>query len=668
MKDNLLHLETSLYLLQHANNPVHWRPWSQSTLDFAKAEGKLMIVSIGYSSCHWCHVMENESFEDLEVAEIMNTHFVNVKVDREERPDIDQLYMSSVQLMGVQGGWPLNCILLPDGRPIYGGTYFKKEKWIQILKAVVETYERDAGRVEEFAREMNDNLQDQHFQFLENDAEVTPGELKSWVIKWKTSFDTLLGGYQYVPKFPLPNHMRFMLDYGLEERDQSLRNHVHSTLKFMGNGGIFDHVEGGFSRYSTDAVWKVPHFEKMLYDNAQLISLYSLAALSLGQQKDVGFYKSIVMQTYEWLAKTLKTSSGFFLCSQDADTEGEEGAYYCWTEKELKAILKENFNWFQELYSIDEHEIWEHELYILQKKYTHFDFAQKQNWSEAIMESKIHEARTLLSNARSKRIKPLIDTKSLTSWNSLLIQGFCHAYVAFGNEYILKEALSICEWLVHRQFDEKTGVLYRNNVNGKASIDGFLDDYANAIQALICLYQTKGDLDHLMLAKKLVEIVEVEFFSKDQNLCYYTKRNTKLIARKIDVDDDVMPSSNSVMAHNFYSLGYYFRNERWIQNSKEMLQKVKGLISKYPGSYVNWMGLYYRILKGPAELSVLGQEAISHSQITKLQGLNILVSYHREIAVSAAYSDDGIYLCRDKVCLPKMKTLDEAIIHLNSSK
>ena len=668
MKDNLLHLETSLYLLQHANNPVHWRPWSQSTLDFAKAEGKLMIVSIGYSSCHWCHVMENESFEDLEVAEIMNTHFVNVKVDREERPDIDQLYMSSVQLMGVQGGWPLNCILLPDGRPIYGGTYFKKEKWIQILKAVVETYELDAGRVEEFAREMNDNLQDQHFQFLENDAEVTPGELKSWVIKWKTSFDTLLGGYQYVPKFPLPNHMRFMLDYGLEERDQSLRNHVHSTLKFMGNGGIFDHVEGGFSRYSTDAVWKVPHFEKMLYDNAQLISLYSLAALSLGQQKDVGFYKSIVMQTYEWLTTTLKTSSGAFLCSQDADTEGEEGAYYCWTEKELKAILKENFNWFQELYSIDEHEIWEHELYILQKKYTHFDFAQKQNWSEAIMESKIHEVRTLLSNARSKRIKPLIDTKSLTSWNSLLIQGFCHAYVAFGNEYILKEALSVCEWLVHRQFNEKTGVLYRNNVNGKASIDGFLDDYANAIQALICLYQTKGDLDHLMLAKKLVEIVEVEFFSKDQNLCYYTKRNTKLIARKIDVDDDVMPSSNSVMAHNFYSLGYYFRNERWIQNSKDMLQKVKGLISKYPGSYVNWMGLYYRILKGPAELSVLGQEAISHSQITKLQGLNILVSYHREIAVSAAYSDDGIYLCRNKVCLPKMKTLDEAIIHLHSSK
>ena len=668
MKDNLLHLETSLYLLQHANNPVHWRPWSQSTLDFAKAEGKLMIVSIGYSSCHWCHVMENESFEDLEVAEIMNTHFVNVKVDREERPDIDQLYMSSVQLMGVQGGWPLNCILLPDGRPIYGGTYFKKEKWIQILKAVVETYELDAGRVEEFAREMNDNLQDQHFQFLENDAEVTPGELKSWVIKWKTSFDTLLGGYQYVPKFPLPNHMRFMLDYGLEERDQSLRNHVHSTLKFMGNGGIFDHVEGGFSRYSTDAVWKVPHFEKMLYDNAQLISLYSLAALSLGQQKDVGFYKSIVMQTYEWLTTTLKTSSGAFLCSQDADTEGEEGAYYCWTEKELKAILKENFNWFQELYSIDEHEIWEHELYILQKKYTHFDFAQKQNWSEAIMESKIHEARTLLSNARSKRIKPLIDTKSLTSWNSLLIQGFCHAYVAFGNEYILKEALSVCEWLVHRQFNEKTGVLYRNNVNGKASIDGFLDDYANAIQALICLYQTKGDLNHLMLAKKLVEIVEVEFFSKDQNLCYYTKRNTKLIARKIDVDDDVMPSSNSVMAHNFYSLGYYFRNERWIQNSKDMLQKVKGLISKYPGSYVNWMGLYYRILKGPAELSVLGQEAISHSQITKLQGLNILVSYHREIAVSAAYSDDGIYLCRNKVCLPKMKTLDEAIIHLHSSK
>ena len=286
MKDNLLHLETSLYLLQHANNPVHWRPWSQTTLDFAKAKGKLMIVSIGYSSCHWCHVMEDESFEDLEVAEIMNTHFINVKVDREERPDIDQLYMSSVQLMGVQGGWPLNCILLPDGRPIYGGTYFQKEKWIQILKAVVETYEQDSLRVEEFAREMSDNLQDKHFQFLENNSEITSEELNAWITKWRASFDNVLGGYQYVPKFPLPNHMRFMLDYGQDEQDISLAAHVHLTLQAMGNGGIFDHVEGGFARYSTDALWKVPHFEKMLYDNAQLISLYSLASLA-HSKKDV---------------------------------------------------------------------------------------------------------------------------------------------------------------------------------------------------------------------------------------------------------------------------------------------------------------------------------------------------------------------------------------------
>ena len=667
MKDNLLHLETSLYLLQHANNPVHWRPWSQTTLDFAKAKGKLMIVSIGYSSCHWCHVMEDESFEDLEVAEIMNTHFINVKVDREERPDIDQLYMSSVQLMGVQGGWPLNCILLPDGRPIYGGTYFQKEKWIQILKAVVETYEQDSLRVEEFAREMSDNLQDKHFQFLENNSEITSEELNAWITKWRASFDNVLGGYQYVPKFPLPNHMRFMLDYGQDEQDISLAAHVHLTLQAMGNGGIFDHVEGGFARYSTDALWKVPHFEKMLYDNAQLISLYSLASLAHSKKDVIDFYKSIVMQTYSWLTATLKTPSGSYLCSQDADTEGAEGKYYCWTKKELKTILKDDFNWFQEYYSIEENEIWENDLYILQKKYTHFDYAQKQNWSEEELDLKVKQARLLLSKERAKKVKPLIDTKSLTSWNALLIQGFCHAYVAFGETRIIDEALSISQWLVRNQYDGEGGV-YRNNVNGKPSIDGFLDDYANTIQALICLYQTNGDLKHLILAKKLCETVEIEFYSKDQRLCYYTKRNTKLIARKIDVDDDVMPSSNSVMAHNFYSLGYYFRNDRWIQNSKDMLQKVKGFISKYPGSYVNWMGLYYRILKGPTEISILGMEALNNSQVSQLHGIHNLVSYHREIAVSAAYSEDGIYLCKEHVCLPKMKTIEGVFTHLNSRK
>ena len=278
MKENKLRHETSLYLLQHAQNPVHWQPWSDEVFGDAKLEGKLVIVSIGYSSCHWCHVMEKESFENEDVARFMNANFINIKVDREERPDVDQLYMSALHLMGVQGGWPLNCILLPDGRPIYGGTYFTQHKWLKVLKSLVETYKNEPKRVEEFAQEMQDNLEDNHYERVSHQGSINEERLNDWVMSLKSSFDSVFGGYEYVPKFPLPNHLDFILSYGYKENDKVLKDHIRTTLFCMANGGIYDHIGGGFARYSTDASWKVPHFEKMLYDNAQLISLYSNAA------------------------------------------------------------------------------------------------------------------------------------------------------------------------------------------------------------------------------------------------------------------------------------------------------------------------------------------------------------------------------------------------------
>ena len=297
MKDNKLASETSLYLLQHAQNPVDWQTWSDEVFGFAKSENKLVIVSIGYSSCHWCHVMEKESFENEDVARFMNANFINIKVDREERPDVDQLYMSALHLMGVQGGWPLNCILLPDGRPIYGGTYFTQHKWLKVLKSLVETYKNESMRVEEFAQEMQKNLEDNYFESVNSQLSINEKLLKDWIMSLKASFDNVFGGYKYVPKFPLPNHLDFILSYGYKENDTVLIDHVKTTLFCMANGGIYDHVDGGFARYSTDASWKVPHFEKMLYDNAQLMALYSNAARKTTDTSEYRFYRTVVTET-----------------------------------------------------------------------------------------------------------------------------------------------------------------------------------------------------------------------------------------------------------------------------------------------------------------------------------------------------------------------------------
>ena len=665
MKDNKLRDETSLYLLQHAQNPVHWQPWSDEVFDLAKSEGKLVIVSIGYSSCHWCHVMEKESFENEDVARIMNAHFINVKVDREERPDIDQLYMSALHLMGVQGGWPLNCILLPDGRPIYGGTYFNKHKWLQVLKSLVETYKNEPKRVEEFAQEMQKNLEDNHYERVDSHAGTNKDRLQDWMMSLKATFDPVFGGYEYVPKFPLPNHLEFLLSYGYNENDEDLKKHLRKTLFCIANGGIYDHVEGGFARYSTDASWKVPHFEKMLYDNAQLIALYSNAARSISDVSEQRFYRAVVVETFGYLLGNLRTPSGSYLCAQDADSGGSEGGYYCWTEAELKELLKTELSWFKELYNIRPDTCWENDLFILQKTESISAFALKQNWTEDEAYAHINRVKLILSERREKRIKPSIDTKSLTSWNALLIDGFCQAYLAFNHNQMLNEANSIADWICTKMTGEN-GLIARNFVNNKANINGFLDDYALSIQAFIKLYQITGVLSHLEFAKDLCETVISKFYSKKQKLFFYTQSDSRLIVRKIDIDDDVVPSSNSVMAHNLSTLGVYYRKEDWLDKSKMMLAKVEGFINKYPSSYVNWMSLYDILLRGSKEISILLSAPLAQSELSKLIQKNHIISYHKELPMSAGQKENGIYLCQNNRCLPKISSIQELVKHLAS--
>ena len=665
MKDNKLASETSLYLLQHAQNPVDWQTWSDEVFGFAKSENKLVIVSIGYSSCHWCHVMEKESFENEDVARFMNANFVNIKVDREERPDVDQLYMSALHLMGVQGGWPLNCILLPDGRPIYGGTYFTQHKWLKVLKSLVETYKNESMRVEEFAQEMQKNLEDNYFESVNSQLSINEKRLKDWIMSLKASFDNVFGGYKYVPKFPLPNHLDFILSYGYKENDTVLKDHVKTTLFCMANGGIYDHVDGGFARYSTDASWKVPHFEKMLYDNAQLMALYSNAARNTTDTSEYRFYRTVVTETFGYLFENLRTPSGSYLCAQDADSGGSEGGYYCWTEMELKELLKTDYSWFKDLYNIRPETCWENDWFILQKTESIDIFALKQNWTEDEAYANIDRVKSILLARRAKRIKPSIDTKSLTSWNALLLTGLCHSYLAFNDKAMLTEANSIADW-IRDKMTGKDGLIARNFVNNKANINGFLDDYALTIQAFIKLYQVNGVLLYLEYAKDLCVMVLDKFYSEKQRLFHFTQTDSRLIARKIDIDDDVIPSSNSVMAHNLNTLGIYYRIEDWLDKCKFMLATVKGFINKYPSSYVNWMALYERLLSGSKEISVLLPVHPEYADLSKLIQNNHVISYHKELPMSNGQKENGIYLCQNKSCLPKMSSISELLNALDS--
>lgn len=445
--NELIH-ETSPYLLQHAHNPVNWVPWSESVFEQAKAENKLVLISVGYSACHWCHVMEHESFEDEEVAALMNKFFINVKVDREERPDVDQVYMTAVQLMTQQGGWPLNCFTTPDGRPIHGGTYFPKDQWMHILRSLQYTFTNEPGKVEEYAKNVHEGVVASELidapQKMEDFSETKLTEL---VQRWSRSFDRQEGGNSRAPKFPLPSNLEFLLDYGIRTDHESVLKHVELTLDKMAMGGIYDQIGGGFARYSVDMLWKVPHFEKMLYDNGQLLNVYSKAYRALKKP----LYKRIVDQTIMWLEREMMDGSGAFYSALDADSEGVEGKFYVWKEDELEEVLGADFAWVKDFYEVNQRGYWEEENYILLRTKSDMEFARSQGWSSEEFEQKIKVVNQQLLDHRSHRIRPGLDDKCLTSWNAMTIKGLCEAYKVFGEEEYLLLALKSARWIVGHQ-------------------------------------------------------------------------------------------------------------------------------------------------------------------------------------------------------------------------
>lgn len=658
--------ETSPYLLQHAHNPIHWKAWNDKTLAEAKEKNKLIIISVGYAACHWCHVMEHESFEDVEVAQVMNDNYVNIKVDREERPDIDQVYMNAVQLLTGSGGWPLNVVALPDGRPVWGGTYFKKVQWIRTLEQIADLYISKPEKLIEYAEKLEVGIKSLDIVDLNtNEINFEKSIIDNAINKWSQSFDYDKGGTNRAPKFMMPNNLHFLLREAYQNNHVELQKYVNITLTKIAYGGVFDHIGGGFSRYSVDDKWHVPHFEKMLYDNAQLVSLYSDAYLATKNP----LFKDVVYDTLEFIKRELTNNNGTFYSSLDADSinakgELEEGAFYVWTKKELQNLLDEDFQMFSDYYSINDYGFWEHDNYVLIRKESDKSVAQKHNISPKVLKEKIKNWKTLLLNEREKRNRPRLDDKILTSWNALMIKGYIDAYRVFNEEHFLKSALKNAHFIITKQLKEDGG-LYRNYKEEKSTINGYLEDYATTIDAFLSIYENTLDETWLHHAKNLANYTLDFFFDDKSNMFFFTStQDTALVSRTIEYRDNVIPASNSIMAKNLFKLSNYYGNKSYEKIATTMLNNMMPELEKYPSAFSNWMDLMLNYTNSFYEVAIIGEYAKE-----KITGLNKTYIPNKIIAGSYSennlpllknrYSKDKtlIYVCVNKACkLPVTET------------
>lgn len=663
--NSLIH-QKSPYLLQHAHNPVDWYAWGEEAFAKAKKENKLVLISIGYSSCHWCHVMEHESFENEEVAKIMNAHFINIKVDREERPDVDHIYMTAVQLMSGHSGWPLNCFALPDGKPVYGGTYFPKQQWMNLLQKLNELYTHNKGQVEQYGKDLTAGIKqtDELIHVSEGEKTDFKSSLEKALAHWQKRFDKTEGGNTGAPKFPMPVNYMFLLKYGILNGEEEVLRHVHLTLQKMAQGGIYDHLGGGFARYSTDPLWKVPHFEKMLYDNAQLISLYSEAYRHNGDP----LYKQVVSETVEFLKREMMNEEGGFYSALDADSEGAEGKFYVWTKEELRESLKKDFDVFADYYSVNETGYWEDENYILLRAMPVSEVLLKNQISHEELEKTIFRCKEKLLQERNKRVRPGLDDKIITSWNALLCKGFGDAYLAFNEPGFLalaeKNAGFICSRLL-----KEDHALYRCCKKTEPYGDGFLDDYAFTIDAFLNLFSITGNEKFLVKAEELTAYCFSRFFNESKGLFFYTSASSEeLISRSYEVSDNVIPASNSQMALNLHALASLTGNAKYEEVSAKMLGLMQNEVASYLASHSNWGILALRHAFNFYEVCIVGKDVDEFMEgFAKHCPANAIFVYSKqasEIALLAGRyktNETLIYVCSNKTCNTPVSSVNEAL-------
>jgi uncharacterized protein len=634
---NRLANETSPYLLQHAHNPVDWFPWGDEALQKARDEDRPILVSIGYSACHWCHVMERESFEKEGIAQFMNERFVCIKVDREERPDVDAIYMDAVQAMGVRGGWPLNVFLLPDTRPFYGVTYLPPQQWVNLLAGVRNAFDEHRDDLiqsaEGFTKELN--LSDSVRFGLTNTEPQFRAEVATRCFeRMTTKFDRVKGGLDRAPKFPMPAIYTFLLNYSTlanatneTDHNQLALDQLTLTLNRMALGGIYDQSGGGFARYSVDDHWFAPHFEKMLYDNGQLLTLYADAHRLTGNP----LYKKIVYQTVEWASRELLSPEGGFYSALDADSEGEEGKFYTWITAELRELLGPDFEWFADLYSIQEDGNWEHETghgktgrNILHRTLTDEEFAQQADWTVDELNDMLAYVHQKLMAVRETRIRPGLDDKILCSWNGLMLKGLVSAYRAFDEPEFLTLAIRLAHFLLHQMRDRRNNRLWHSYKIGKDGVGrakqpGFLEDYAAVIDGLIALYQATFTESWLTEADQLTQYVLKNFSDTSGQtpdpLFFFTDKNSEdLIARRKELFDNVIPASNSIMAHNLHTLSLLLdsrSDERphYAERADQMLGRIQPLLENNPDYLSNWAALFVRRVLPSVEVAIIGPQA-----------------------------------------------------------
>lgn len=662
---NRLYLASSPYLKQHAFNPVDWYPWGEEALEKAKKEDKPILVSIGYSSCHWCHVMERESFENDSIAKLMNTHFINIKVDREERPDVDQVYMDAVQAMGLQGGWPLNVFLTPDQKPFYGGTYFPPKNWFTLLTNIHGAYVNKREEINSSANDLADALSVSEllkYKLKENEVEYSTDYLQDFYTTLAEKFDSVKGGFNRAPKFPMPVNWKFMLQFSSITDHKPALDQVTLTLDAMANGGIYDQIGGGFSRYSTDSDWLVPHFEKMLYDNGQLVGLYSDTYKRTANPR----YKEVVYETIEWLSREMMDESGGFYSALDADSEGVEGKYYVWTYEELKALLPESFDLFSDFYNVTMEGNWEG-VTILHRTESGEQFAKRRQVSPEKLDSILEESQNILLKEREKRVRPGLDDKILAGWNGMMITGLVSAYEAFSEPKFLTLAVRNGHFIKNKLMRENK--LFRVEPTREQEISGYLEDYAFVIDAFLNLYQATFDPSWLKEADKLTRYCMENFLHEEEDMFYFSD-STRLIARKKEIFDNVIPASNSQMAINLYSLGKILDNSAYSNLSDRMLGRIQPMIGKYTSDLSNWAILYGFHASPTAEVAIVGDQAeamradftqtyLPNSLLMGAQGQsNYPPLMEGKVTVSG---ETTIYVCFNKTCKLPVHSVEEAL-------
>ncbi len=650
MPNALIH-ETSPYLLQHAHNPVNWFPWGEEALQKAAKEDKPILVSIGYSACHWCHVMEHESFEDEKTAAMMNEHFINIKIDREERPDLDHIYMDAVQSLTGSGGWPLNVFLTPDRHPFYGGTYFpprpvmNRASWTDVLKAVAEAFQNKRSDIEQQAKSITQHLsQANDFGKSAGDHNFNIAQMDIACANLMQQSDQEWGGFGAAPKFPQTFSIQFLLKYFAttpsgQEQDEQRKTALQQaclSLDKMIDGGIYDQLGGGFARYSTDREWLAPHFEKMLYDNALLITVLSEAYQVTGREK----YSKVIEETIDFIKRELMHPSSGFYAALDADSEGVEGKFYVWTAQEIQELLGKDAAIFSAYYDVSEEGNWEH-TNILRVLRPVEEIAETFQHPVNEINQILDRCRSKLMAVRDKRIRPGLDDKIILSWNALMNTALSKAFQATAEESYKELAIANMAFLL-KAFDPDNTGLHHVWKNDSAKHPAFLDDYAYLVQALLQLYRVTADAGYLEAARRYCETT-IEAFSEPEGYFYYTAENQQdVIVRKKEVYDGATPSGNAVMARNLLELGIIFNKSEWQQRAYKMVSGLSTVAIKYPTSFGVWLDVLHQFIRGTKEIVLIGDYS---NALTELLKKPIPFS----IVMAAKQENENYPLLKDKV-------------------